>query len=107
MFGRISLTELKLDDQTIDFDRALLWVDSDERWRLEIKPTDPRNLPAIRPENFGTLREASMITTSGKEFKGNVRLNHRRLYPFRGVPMLLEGVHTLEGFELDAIDWHD
>ncbi|HEX3723333.1 MAG TPA: hypothetical protein VHV31_11105 [Nitrolancea sp.] len=107
MFGRIPLTTLKLDDQAVSFNRAMLWVDSDERWRLEISPTDPRHLSAIRPENFGTLRKASMITSSGKEFEGHVRVNHRRLYPFRGVPLLLEGVQTLEGFDLDAIEWHD
>ena len=107
MFGRIPLSTLKLDDQAINFDRAMLWVDSDERWRLEINPRDPRHVTAIQPDKFGTLRKVDMITESGVEFTGHVRLNHRRLYPFRGVPMLLEGVQALEGFELTAIDWHD
>ena len=107
MFGRIPLTTLVLDDETIDFDRAMLWVDADERWRLEVSPTDPRHMAAIRPEKFGTLREVNMVTQDGVEYKGQVRLNHRRLYPFRGVPMLLEGVQALEGFALEAIDWHD
>lgn len=107
MFGRISLAQLKLDDETVNFDRAMLWVDSDDRWRLEINPSNPRELPAIRPGTYGTLSEANMITTSGKEIKGHVRVNHRRLYPFRSVPVLLEGVQQLEGFDLEAVDWFD
>jgi hypothetical protein len=107
MFGRISLVELKLDHETVRFDRAMLWVDSSDRWRVEINPTDSRSVPAIRPDSLGALSEADMITSSGKEFKGHVRINHRRLYPFRGVPVLLEGVQQLEGFDLDAVDWFD
>jgi hypothetical protein len=107
MFGRISLAKLKLDDESVTFDRAMLWVDSDERWRLEINPTNPRDLPAIRPDGYGIVREADMVTISGKAFKGHVRVNHRRLYPFRGVPVLLEGVYALEGFDLEAVDWFD
>lgn len=107
MFGRISLKKLTLDEETVSFDRAMLWIDSDHRWRLEINPSSPRDLPAIRPDSYGTVREVDMVTTSGKEFKGHVRVNHRRLYPFRGVPVLLEGVRHLEGLDLDAVDWFD
>jgi hypothetical protein len=107
MFGRISLVELKLDQEPVDFQRATLWVDSGDRWRVEISPTSPRAVPAIRPDTFGTLSEADMTTSTGKEFKGHVRINHRRLYPFRGVPVLLEGVQELDGFDLEAVDWFD
>ncbi len=107
MFGRISLAELKLDHESVSFDRAMLWVDADDRWRLEINPSNPRVVPTIRPDSYGALREADMVTTSGKAFKGLVRVNHRRLYPFKGVPMLLEGVQQLEGFDLEAVDWFD
>lgn len=107
MFGRISLVELKLDDEPVDFRHAMLWVDSQDRWRVEINPSNPRAVPVIRPDSFGTLSEADMITSTGKEFKGHVRINHRRLYPFRGVPVLLEGVQQLDGFDLEAVDWFD
>ncbi len=107
MFGRIPLVELKLGDEAVKFDRAMLWVDADERWRVELNPSNPRAVPAIRPDSFGALAEADMVTSSGKEFKGHVRINHRRLYPFRGSPVLLEGVQGLEGFDLDSIDWFD
>ena len=107
MFGRIPLVELKLDDQSVRFNRAMLWVDDDDRWRVEINLSDPRAVPAIRPDSFGSLSEADMVTATGKEFKGHVRINHRRLYPIRSVPVLFEGVQDLEGFDLEAIDWFD
>lgn len=107
MFGRVSLAELKLDDEWVKFDRAMLWVDADDRWRLEINPSNPNDVPTIRPDAYGSLREADMVTASGKEFKGRVRVNHRRLYPFRGVPVLFEGVQQLEGFDMEAVDWFD
>lgn len=107
MFGRIPLTKLKLDDESVNFERAMLWVDADDRWRLEINPSNPRELPTIHHNSYGTLREVNMVTENGTEFKGRVRVNHRRLYPFRGVPVLLEGVQQLEGFDLEAVDWFD
>ncbi len=107
VFGRISLKKLTLGEEAVNFERAMLWIDSDDRWRLEINPSNPRDLPAIRPDSYGTLRDVDMVTASGKEFKGRVRVNHRRLYPFRGVPVLLEGVQQLEGFDLEAVDWFD
>lgn len=103
MFGKIPVSTLILDDAEISFAEAVLSVDSNAFWRLEIDTVESNELSTTIRETSGSYREAAITTQEGFEIRGTVRLSQRRLFPYRKAPVVLEGIRPLQAGDLNSL----